>query len=753
MSARSRSVRHRSPLRSRRSATAPPPDDPTARLLDLTRLVSHLMTITDSNQLLEAIGVGLQTVLQVDAVALWLHNPASHRYILTSLATSEGGSIPSDERETLQALQVRSGESLVGRVVSENASHMLPNAEAYRAAFGALGRRREALFSRWRALLPAQFSVTAMPMGGNGKPLVVLEFFCATNPLQPDDSAWLRLYLDQMALLLNLVHVQVDARHQRRRLAALDAVVTAISTSSDLPDLLNVSLLVLMENVGASGGAICLVSPGEQSILLAVSQSLPTGEAMLLSSSQANLLLEDVIYYGQPTMRPVLPADGSDDAELLGRAALPLLAGGTIVGVLILYGPLSTLSAAVDWPALVAVGSQIGIAVANTRLYEESQRERQRLSTVIESIADGVAICNGFGELILANETAAALLGLAALPTLTYNRDEKARTLQGEMLESTQLPFARALAGEVFRDYRLLVRGDQERDVVLSFSGAPLRGSLLAPTEGEERRDGAVVVFRDITEQRRLDEAKDEFLAIAAHELRSPLAAIKGYSDLLLRREIRNGNSANDLRGHQILNQQVNVMVQLVDNLLDISRIDAGRFMLQSEAVELTALVQSVIVQARSTAANHTFSMEAAAPVTVHGDSLRLRQVITNLVTNAIRYSPTNTNVVVRVSADDHAGYVIVDDEGPGIPATQRERLFERYYRVPGIKRTGSSTEGLGLGLYLCREIVVLHEGRIWVDDAPTGGARFQVALPLYTVAPSSSQTTLALEELLFGGK
>jgi len=239
---------------------------------------------------------------------------------------------------------------------------------------------------------------------------------------------------------------------------------------------------------------------------------------------------------------------------------------------------------------------------------------------------------------------------------------------------------------------------------------------------------------------------------IAAHELRSPLAAIKGYSDLLLRRETKNGTTGSDLRGHQILNQQVNVMVQLVDNLLDISRIDAGRLVLQSEAVDLTGLVESVVMQARSTAANHTFSVDAAGPVLVQGDSLRIRQVVTNLVTNAIRYSPINTHVTVTVHADSEFGYLMIDDEGPGIPAGQREHLFERYYRVPGIKRTGSSTEGLGLGLYLCREIVNLHEGRIWVDSAPGGGARFQVALPLYVNENSPTQTTLDLEDLLFGG-
>jgi two-component system, OmpR family, phosphate regulon sensor histidine kinase PhoR len=175
----------------------------------------------------------------------------------------------------------------------------------------------------------------------------------------------------------------------------------------------------------------------------------------------------------------------------------------------------------------------------------------------------------------------------------------------------------------------------------------------------------------------------------------------------------------------------VNVLVQLVDNLLDVSRLDAGRFVLQLESVDLGPLVESVATQVRSSAAHHTVLVEAAG-VHVLADALRLRQVITNLITNAVRYSPVDTTVQARVSSDGEYGLVQVDDEGPGIPPAHRERLFERYYRVPGIKRTGSSTEGLGLGLYLCREIITLHGGRIWVEVAPSGGARFLIALPLY---------------------
>ena len=722
-------------------------------LLELTALVTRLMQIQHHHTLIDEFTSGIQAALQVDAVLTWMHNPASHRYVLSSIACG-AKQIEAEDRSLLGSLQVRTGEALVGKVVSDGVGRVLPSASAYRAEFGMLGRRREALFGRLRAYLPDDFRSLAVPMllDDHTRPLGVVELMTARSTPRSHDLLPLRQYFNQIGSLLHFVQVQEEAHKQRQRLSALDAVVTAISTASDLPELLQMALLVMIEVMHASGGAICLTAPGQQAVQLAAQHELPAGEAALINSSEAILLLEDVVYYGQPSLRPVLESSAPHaGGHVLGRAAVPLMAGGTIVGVLLLYGTLEQLTAYLDWPALVSVSSQIAIAIANTRLYEESQRERQRLGTVIASIADGVAICDGSGQLILANEAAATLLGLASLPELS--RDYHARTVWGEAVPVDQLPLARALAGEVFQDYQVMMRGANAKDMILSFSGAPLRGSSLSP-EPAPQFDGAVVVFRDITEQRRLDEAKDEFLAIAAHELRSPLSAIKGYSDLLLRRELRQGGDERDLKGHRILNQQVNVLVQLVDNLLDISRIDAGRFVLDAGVVQMNELVEGVVTQIDTTAKHHTIQLEKSAePAAVWGDQLRLRQVLTNLLTNAVRYSPTNSRVWVAVLTDQRTVRVCFDDEGPGIPPDERERLFERYYRVPGIKRTGSSTEGLGLGLYLCREIITLHEGRIWVEQSPSGGARFQIELRRLkpNVAENEAILDAAIDRMLTG--
>jgi two-component system phosphate regulon sensor histidine kinase PhoR len=257
--------------------------------------------------------------------------------------------------------------------------------------------------------------------------------------------------------------------------------------------------------------------------------------------------------------------------------------------------------------------------------------------------------------------------------------------------------------------------------------------------------------MRNVTDSQRLDQAKDEFLAVAAHELRSPLAAVRGYTDLLVRREQRRGEEDSpELRGLTILAQQVTHMLRMVDNILDVSRIDAGQVSLQPQPVNLVGLVEQVLEQQRPTAGDRALLMESAEhELCVVCDSLRIRQVLTNLVGNAIRYGPPTASVCVQLSiksaaeiaarhpafvaalpgAQDAAAKLVlvsVEDQGAGISDDQLGRLFKRYAR--GRERRG---EGLGLGLYLSREFVARHGGQIWAESREGQGSTFFFTLPL----------------------
>lgn len=307
-----------------------------------------------------------------------------------------------------------------------------------------------------------------------------------------------------------------------------------------------------------------------------------------------------------------------------------------------------------------------------------------------------------------------------------------------------------ALLGETFHDRRVLLNGPDDDYSFMSFSGAPVHDA------DNETIEGAVVIFRDITITQRLERAKDDFLAEAAHELRSPLGAVCSYAEMLLRRAHQRPESDHrDLHGLTILSQQVSHMLRLVDNLLDVSRLDAGQIDLQMQRVNLVSLAEQVLDQQRLTTTSCELCLEMIQPeIWVVCDSLRIQQVLTNLVSNAIKYSPPNRRVSVHVdlcpalasseTAIERAGsetdgmvaafaplqgeaVVRVCDQGYGIAPEHRARLFQRLYRARSHR-----AEGLGLGLYLSRHFVLMHGGTIDVESSEGQGSTFWFTLPLY---------------------
>ncbi len=567
--------------------------------------------------------------------------------------------------------------------------------------------------------------------------------------LLPQHRMALQAFANLLASAIKNAQRYEESQRYCRRLNAFDAIVTAISSATDLQDLMQGVLEVVLDLLPVTSAAIFLFDPSQDRLKLGTHWELPA--AMVEDAASlpvAGAWCEEVIHYGQATIRPLMDERGETPllaAGLESCAYLPLLVGGTVVGILALYGG-ARLHKELDIPRLMPLCNQVGFAIANVRLYEDSQLERRKLNTVINSIAEGVVLCDSQGRLILANEAAMELLSLESIPfqqPLSEMVDFYGiRDLEGTPLPVEQLPMARALSGEIFHDYRVLLRGASGNNSVMSFSGAPTLGDT------SERIEGAVVVFRDITANQRLERAKDEFLAVAAHELRSPLASVRGYAELLIKREQqRNEADPRDIRGLTILSQQVTHMLRMVDNLLDVSRLDAGQLGLQIQQVNIVSLITQVIDLNTPAAGGREFLFDLQyESLLVPCDSLRIRQVLTNLIGNAIKYSLPDSQIVVRLrvhqgetlkipsplpddmSADNPSREVVISVSNGGypIPPEQQQQLFNRYYRAGGRR-----AEGLGLGLYLSRQFVVMHGGAIWVESKEGMGNTFTFTLPL----------------------
>jgi signal transduction histidine kinase len=236
---------------------------------------------------------------------------------------------------------------------------------------------------------------------------------------------------------------------------------------------------------------------------------------------------------------------------------------------------------------------------------------------------------------------------------------------------------------------------------------------------------------------------RDDFLSVAAHELKTPVTGLRGFAELALEQlaEEEAVDRRVVARSLRVIQQQSMKLARLVSQLLDVSRIEAGKLSLERSVTDVASLVESVAEAAQVGTARHTLVVSSAPSVPTWVDPLRIEQVVTNLIDNAIKYSPTGGQIDIEV-VEPLAGTVrvAVRDRGVGIPPDSRQHIFDRYYRA----HVQDHASGMGLGLYISREIVELHGGRIEVESPADGGTRFVVVLPANTTETTASSKETA---------
>src|SRR5947209_12085151 len=242
----------------------------------------------------------------------------------------------------------------------------------------------------------------------------------------------------------------------------------------------------------------------------------------------------------------------------------------------------------------------------------------------------------------------------------------------------------------------------------------------------------------EIRERKNVEEAlresearKDEFISMASHELKTPLTSLKGFTNLLQRRLTKQGDK-QALHFLARMEEQLDKLTKLVSDLLDVTKMQTGKLEFREERFFLNELVRETLENLQGTTETHHLQLEEVTDVQVSGDKDRLGQVLINLLTNAIKYSPEADTVIVRVSAYEQTGIVSVQDFGIGIAETHQEKIFERFYQVND--DTEKTFPGLGIGLYISSQIVRGHHGRLWVESVKGAGATFYVSLPLTRV-------------------
>lgn len=380
------------------------------------------------------------------------------------------------------------------------------------------------------------------------------------------------------------------------------------------------------------------------------------------------------------------------------------------------------------------------------------------LQLILDELPSSVYLVRGRdAHLVLANRAAKTLWGAEwpqGQPFTSFLAENQIRifNVDGTPLEDCQLATLRALHQEtsVYQHQESIRHPDGTSIPVLVNAVALKVHELYAyPAQVQEHlaewaEPAAIVVHQDVTALKETERLKDEFIGIAAHELRTPLAVLKGFAQTLLVQTARGKGPVLaqwQVEALQGIDQATTRMVELIEDLLDVTRLQAGRLALQLEPLDLVPLIQRLVSRLQMTTDHHQLDVQSAVPhLVVDADSRRIEQVLSNLLGNAIKYSPDGGSIDVGIYQNEETNTALVSirDCGIGIPAQQQARLFGRFARADNAQAYGIG--GTGLGLYLCRELVERHGGRIWFESQEDEGSTFFIALPLLPNASADPQ-------------
>ena len=399
-----------------------------------------------------------------------------------------------------------------------------------------------------------------------------------------------------------------------------------------------------------------------------------------------------------------------------------MIAREEVVGVIFVFRSYRGRFSRDDRRLLSAFASQAAIAVSNARLYTEVADQSRHLDGVVESSADGIFILDPSYKFTRFNRACSKLTGFGAEDVVGKEHSEIIRWSSRE--PGSTLENAGAGGWPLSPTAELYVEGD-----LLRASGSYVSvGVTYAPTFSDDGRLLSIVAnVRDITRFREAEELKSTFISIISHELRTPVALIKGYSGTL-RRDDADWDPGVVRDSLAVIEEEADRLADLIDDLLDASRLQAGALSLNLVDVDLFQLADELTERFRTQSDQHSFEVERPTDFPlVSGDEERLTQVITNLLSNALKYAVDGGRVLVSGRQTPDEVIMCVGDEGPGIRPSDRYRIFERFYRS---EETAGSKQGAGLGLYLAKAIVEAHGGRIWVDENVEQGAQICFSLP-----------------------
>ena len=519
-------------------------------------------------------------------------------------------------------------------------------------------------------------------------------------------------------------------RTRTTELAALTSIAAQVNCTQDLDEILAGALQTTLEVIGEDSGEIFLVDEetgdlqlhthsGLSPSFVASESVIGSGECVCGRAVQSGKidLISDIAAHPART-RTACALEGFHSC-----VRLPLLARGEVLGLLNIQSRNHREFTQADEDLLIAIGNQIGIAIANAQLIDDAERRRATLDSVMSSMVDGLILVDRRDRIVYANPRAKELLGAPALNTIGSTLQDLDRAI-GESVAELE---------HTFCQLRAALEGPQTTPAAEFTLTAPasrtVQARFFAIHDAGGVSLGLGILVRDITRERELDEMKSQLLSTVSHELRTPLASIKGFATTLLRDDVEwEEESRREFLA--IIDEESDRLTELIGNLLDMARIEAGTLRVEAEPTDLRPIIQETVAEFRMMTRAH--EIEVNLPLVlpaVMADPRRARQILRNLVENAIKYSPEGGPIVVSARVRSGDVQTSVADRGIGIDEQQLDHIFDRFYQVDNASTR--KVGGSGLGLSICKAIIEAHDGSIWVESQPGAGSAFHFALPL----------------------
>lgn len=534
-------------------------------------------------------------------------------------------------------------------------------------------------------------------------------------------------------------------------LRTLQEGIKAINSALALEDVLRLIVANASQVLEGARCSVTLLGDEHDAVVTMASTDWKPGALTRLGTRFDRDAAAWVVREGKPVLVHDVKQDSRFESTELPISALisvPLLLGNEAIGALIATAPDRNAFSTEDLNRLSAFADQAAVAASNARLYEQLVQEQKQTAQLYQHVEErrhGLeAILRGIGDGVIVADPALNLLMMNPVATRIFHvkRDVTSSLPLSEVVPHQELIalFQDALNGEegaIVREISLPHLKDSEK--MPSAEGradASIYQALASPIRGAGGKAGGVVtVLRDITSQKELERMKSNFLSVVSHELKTPLHSIKGFVEIILMGKTGAVNETQaDFLG--TVRDETTHLQNLINDLLEFSRLDSGQVKLRLTEVSLGEITHAVTDKLKPLADQGQIQLVSRIDVdipAIQADRMRIEQVLTNLVHNAIKFTLPSGTVTISATDLGEEIQVGVSDTGIGIPAPELNHIFDRFYQVDS-----SSTRhyrGTGLGLTICRHIVEYHRGRIWAESQEGKGSTFFFVLPKHIVA------------------